>query len=96
MYSIEYIFRECNMHKHALGVELYTPIILCEKSVRNITILKVNYSEQLVEQLTRNVLNEVNTNVGVYSFLVSDNVGNPFNPQNIMLELQNIKGIWKV
>ena len=83
------------MHNHVLGVELYTPITLCEKSVRDIVIIKVCCSEQEAEQLTRNVLNEVNTNVGTYSFFVSDNVGNPFNPQNIMLELQNIKGIWK-
>ena len=82
------------MHNHALGVDLYNSIILCGKSVRDVVILKVKCPEQEAEHLTRNVLNEMNTNTGTYLFLVSDDKGNPFNPQTIILELQNIKEIW--
>lgn len=94
MYSIEYLFRECNMHNRALGIELHNPIILHGKPTTEIVLLKVNCSEQEAEQLTRNVLNNVNTNNGSYLVLVSDDIGNPHNPQAIILELSLIKFTW--
>ncbi|MCM1071861.1 MAG: hypothetical protein NC210_05840 [[Clostridium] fimetarium] len=96
MYSIEYLFRECNLHHHALGIELHTPIMLCGKPTSEIVALKVNCSDQEAEQLARNVLEEINTNVGAYSISVSDENGNPLNPQALWLNLQNIKQIWQV
>ena len=92
MVSIEYIFRECNMHHHALGLELHDPVILCGKPTTEIVVLQVNCSDKEAEQLTLNVLNELNSNSGVYSISVSDYLGNPFNPQIIHLNLENIKG----
>lgn len=84
------------MHKHALCVELYTPIIVCGKPTKEIVVLKVECSDEESEHLTRNVLNAINTNAGTYSFIVSDNTGDPFNPQTITLKLQDIKEIWKI
>ena len=79
------------MLNHALGVELYTPVILCGKTVRELVVLKVNCSDQEAKILTRNALSKINTNYGIYSFCVSDNLGNPFNPQQINLNLENIR-----
>lgn len=83
------------MHHHALGLELYAPVILCGKPTTEIVVLKVNCSDNEAEQLTRNVLNEMNTNFGIYLISVSDDFGNPFNPQIMYLNLENIKGICK-
>ena len=91
MVSIEYLFRECNMHHHALGLLLHAPVILCGKPTTEIVVLKVHCSENEAEQLTRNVLNEMNTNYGIYSISVSDDLGNPHNPQIVHLNLENIK-----
>lgn len=79
------------MHHHALGVELYDPIILCGKATTEIVVLKVNCSDKEAEQLTKNALNKINTNWGIYSISVSDDKGNPFNPQIVSLNLENIK-----
>lgn len=79
------------MHHHALGLELYSPVILCGTPTTEIVLLKVNCSDMEAELLTRNVLEEINTNVGIYSVSVSDNLGNPLNPQIIHLNLENIQ-----
>lgn len=79
------------MHNHALGVELCTPVVLCGMPEREIVILKVICTDKEAERLTRNVLNRINTNIGIFSFYVSDNTGNPLNPQRISLDLENIK-----
>lgn len=96
MCSIEYLFRECNMHHHALGIELHAPVLLCGKPTTDIVLLKVNCSDKESEQLTRNVLEGVNTNVGIYSITVSDETGNPHNPQHILLDIANVKEIWRI
>ena len=84
------------MHKHALGVELYTSIIVCGKPTREIVVLKVECSDEESERLTRNVLENINTNVGIYLISVSDETGNPLNPQNVMLDITMVKDIWKI
>lgn len=81
------------MRHHALGLELHTPVILCGKRTTEIVVLKVNCSDDEAEQLTRNVLYEMNTNSGIYSISVSDGFGDPLNPQIIHLNLENIKGL---
>lgn len=91
MVSIEYLFRECNMHHHALGLELHTPVRLCGKPATEIVVLKVNCSDNEAEVLLRNVLNGVNTNCGEYPLSVSDDLGNPLNPQKVILNLKEIK-----
>lgn len=91
MVSIEFIFRECNMHHHALGLELHEPVILCGKPTTETVVLKVNCSDNEAEVLLRNVLNGVNTNCGEYSLSVSDDLGNPLNPQKVILNLKEIK-----
>lgn len=84
------------MHNHALGVELRAPIILCGKPTRDLVVLKVDCSNEEAERLARNVLNRINTNFGIFSFDVSDNTGNPFNPQKISLNLENIKNLCEI
>lgn len=84
------------MHHHALGIELHTPVLLCGKPTTDIVLLKVNCSDKESEQLTRNVLEGVNTNVGIYSITVSDETGNPHNPQILQLNLQNIEQTWPI
>lgn len=84
------------MHNHALGAELHTPIFLCGKPTRNIVVLKVECSDEEAERLTRNVLENINTNIGTYLISVSDETGNPLNPQNVMLDIAMVKDIWKI
>ncbi len=81
------------MHKHALGVELYTPIIVSGKPIVNVVALKVECSDKEAQIWACNALNQVNTNTGVYSFLVSDATGDPHSPHIIKIDLQNIKQI---
>lgn len=95
MFSIEYLFRECNMHHKALGIDLVRSVILNEEKVQQIVLLEVKCSEGEAEQLTRNVLNGINTNEGVYQVCVSDIVGNPLNPQTINLHIDNIQEVWE-
>ncbi len=83
------------MLQRALGVELYTPILLCEKLTTEIVILKVNCSDQEAEHLLRNVMDGIDTNTGKYSVLVSDDKGNPLNPQRVMIDLKSILTVWK-
>ena len=96
MVSIEYLFRECNMHHHALGLELHNPVRLCGELAREIVLLKINCCDKEVDQLTRNVLNKINTNSGVYSMSVSDNLGNPYNEQKIEVDIENILNAWSL
>lgn len=84
------------MHNHALGIELYTPITLCEKPIKDVVVLKVECSDEEAERLTRNVLIGNSTNSGTFPVFVSDYLGNPNNPQVIMLNLDNIKVVWKI
>lgn len=83
------------MQKHALGVELHTPIILCGKLTSELILLNIVCSKQEKELLTTNVLNAINTTEGKYLMSVSDEVGDPFNPQHIIIELCNIKNVYK-
>ncbi len=81
------------MHHHALGLELYAPVIICGKPDTEIVVLKVDCSDKEAEQLMRNVFNALNTKHGIYSIFVSDDLGNPLNPQKIQLNLENIKEV---
>jgi hypothetical protein len=78
------------MRNRVLCVRFDTPIRLCGKLTNEVILLNVNCSESEAEQLTRNVLNGVDTGVGEYSVAVSDESGNPLNPQNVKINLQNI------
>ena len=82
------------MHNHALGIELHSPIFLSGKPITEVVLLKVNCTEQEAEILTQNVFNTINTNSGKYLVLISDDLGNPFNPQNVILDLENIKEVY--
>ena len=84
------------MHHHALRLELHDPVILCGKPTTEIVVLQVNCSDKDSEVLLRNVLDGVNTNYGEYSLSVSNDLGDPFNPQNVMLNIQMVKDIWKI
>lgn len=95
MASIEYLFHECNLLNRVLEADLLSPIKLCGKFVEEIIILKVNCNEKEAEILTKHYFNGIKTENGVFSFSVSDCDGNPFNPQSIMVDINNIKNIWK-
>lgn len=96
MYSIEYLFQKCNLHHKALGLELSKPILLCGIPTTEIVLLKISCSEQDEEQLTINVLNNVDTNHGIYSMSVSDNLGNPYNEQQIEVDIESILNVWVI
>lgn len=84
------------MHKHALGVELHTPIILCGELTSELVLLNVVCTQQEAELLTMNALNAINTNEGTYLVSVSDDVGNPLNPQRAIIDVSNIKEAYKI
>ncbi|MBJ2161056.1 MAG: hypothetical protein JFR39_03010 [Muribaculaceae bacterium] len=84
------------MHKHALGVELHTPIVLCGKLTSELVLLNVVCTQQEAELLTTNALNAINTNKGIYLVSVSDEVGNPLNPQRVIIDISNIKEVYKI
>lgn len=94
MYSIEYLFQKCNLYHKALGLELAKPILLCGISTSKIVLLKIICSKQEEDQLTINVLNKVDTNYGVYSMSVSDHLGNPYNEQQIDVDIESILSVW--
>lgn len=81
------------MHHKALGLELTSPILLDGVLTNEIVVLKINCTDKEAEKLTFNVLKQINTDTGIYSVSVSDSKGNPYNPQEVRLDLRNIKMI---
>ena len=95
MYSIDHLFRECNIKNRTLDIELYEPVSLEGEFVYDVCMLKVKTDETSETALLTSFKNGINTNVGIYPVIVSDKSGNPFNPQIIKLDIETIKEIWE-
>lgn len=95
MYSIEYLFIECNLKKRAIGLVLSEPILLEGEPVDEICMLKVKTDEAAEKSLLKAISQGNNTNVGIFPIIVSDKRGDPLNPQTINLNISKIKEVWK-
>lgn len=63
-FSKEWLFRECQIHNHALGVTLLKPIKVQDEDIYRVTIVRLKLSEQEQETLVRNLHSQINTNSG--------------------------------
>lgn len=95
MYSIEYLYRECNLKDHALGIELRSPILLEGEKRRDLILLKIESDNTSDDFFQKNIKGGINTNTGIFPVFVSDREGNPQNPQRVMLNLEEIAEVWK-
>lgn len=94
MYSIEFLFRECNIRHKILHLVLNEPIPLQDIITSEIIILEINEREEIERQILTSLNQGHNTNHGIFKISVSDKDGNPLNPQIINLNLKNIKEVW--
>lgn len=95
MYSIEFLFQECNLKKKVLHLELSRPVKLEDVMTDDIILLNVK-TDMATDAIFLNALKAgINTNAGAYLFIVSDKNGNPLNPQIINLNLQDIVNVWE-
>lgn len=95
MYSIEFLFQECNLKKKVLHLELSRPVQLEDVMTNDIILLNVK-TDKDKDIVSQNAIKAgINTNDGTYHVIVSDKNGNPLNPQIINLNLQDIVNVWK-
>lgn len=95
MYSIEYLFQECNLKKKVLHLELSRPVQLGDVMTNDIILLNVKTDMAKDDVFLNAIRTGINTNVGTFHVIVSDKNGNPLNPQIINLNLQDIVNVWK-
>ena len=95
MFSIEYLYRECNLKNKCLHLELKNPILLEDQLTKDLILLKIDDDEVLRKNILLSLMNCKNTNEGTFKVLVSDKRGEPYNPQIVHLDLQNIETIWQ-
>lgn len=96
-FSREYLYRECVMHRHALGLVLIQPVIINDKEFNEITMLDVTGSKEEMEQYLKNVLNGINI-YGKMSINISDMLPNGISSGrtiNIDIDTENIFEICK-
>lgn len=74
---------------------LSSPVQLEDVMTSDIILLKVDSDESKNYAFIRSIEDGINTNTGEYYVIVSDKNGNPCNPQRIVLNLDNIKEVWK-
>lgn len=96
MYSIEYLFQECNLKKKVLHLELSQPVQLEDVLTNDIILLRVDSDEAKNIAFLKSIKDGLNTNFGVYDLIVSDKTGDPNNPKQIALNIGNIKEVWKI
>ena len=94
MYSIEYLFQECNLNKKVLHLELFHPVQLEDVMTTELILLKVESDEAKDIAFLHAIKDGINTNIGEFRVVVSDKNGNPLNPQVIFLNLNDIHEIW--
>ena len=95
MYSIEYFFKECNLNKKVIHIELSSPVLIEDKLTTDIILLKVDSDPDKDMEFLQSIKVGNNTNNGTYRVIVSDKDGDPLNPQIINLNLQDIVSVWK-
>lgn len=95
MYSIEYLFQECNLKNKILHLELSQPVQLENAMTNDIILLKVDSDEAQNAAFLKSIKDGVNTNTGVFGVVVSDKNGDPLNPQIINLNINDINEIWE-
>lgn len=94
MYSIEYLFQECNLKKKVLHLELSQPVQLEYVLTNDIILLRVDSDEAKNVAFLKSIKDGINTNTGVFGIVVSDKNGDPLNPQIINLNINYINEIW--
>lgn len=95
MFSIEFLFRECNIRQKTLGILLKKSILINNKESSEITLLEVGRNNLEKEQIAKSLFEGKNTNTGIYPVFVSDIKGNPLNQQVVNLQLENILEVWE-
>lgn len=94
MFSKEYLFRECNMHNHCLGVSLKEPIKWDDKLIQEIFIMEVIVSEEENEAYIKNIL--INTKESGGSIKVNVFVDDPHKTKIITIDTSNILEIEEI
>lgn len=91
MISAEFLYQQCNLHKHALGLTLTNPVRVENEDVFNMTALNVSGTDEYYKYLLTNIANGINTIDGKITLEVSDLTGNPLNPIKVSVDLRAIK-----
>lgn len=61
-FSMEWMFQECNLHKHCLHLELKVPVVIRGEEVRDVYVLEVIATEEEQEAIMKNIAAGINTN----------------------------------
>lgn len=97
-FSREYLYRECVMYNHALGLILAEPVIINDKKFSEITMLDIVDSNDVKEQYLKNVLNGINTygKMSINTFDLLPNGISSGQTINIDIDTENILGVDKI
>lgn len=92
--SLEFLFRECNMKKHVVMLNLKDPIMLDGKPTSDVCVFEVKSSPELLNHLETTFTKGINTNFGRVEVVGFDANNSPIDCPNhhhdITLNLENI------
>lgn len=95
-FSREYLYRECVIHRHALGLVLMQPVIINDKRFNKITMLDVAGSKEENEQFLKNLINGIDT-YGRMSIDIFDMSPDGISSrQTINIDTKNILGVYEI
>lgn len=94
-FSKTYLFRECYMLHHTLGLELKKPVVIDGEVCQIVYLQDFDGDEKIHQQLTQDVINKVDL-YGTFKAIVFTETSGPFELKKIMLDTENIESVEEV
>ncbi len=94
--SKEWLYRECQILRHALGVTLLKPINVQDEEIFRVTLIHLNLLQREEELLVRNLHSHIDTNVGSIScsgYIISTLNPADHNLYNFSIDVEQIESV---
>ena len=94
-FSKTYLFRECCMHNHTLGLELKKPVVIDGEVCKNVYLQDFAGDEKLRQQFTQDALNNKDL-YGTFEAIVFTETSGPSESKKMMLDTENIESVEEI
>lgn len=89
-FSIEWLFKCCNLEHHCIGLKLKEPIEIDGKDYFDIAVLEVIVDEGEWKVLTANIKHGINTNVGYVNLKLTSICENKITNPVVTIDIDNV------